>query len=273
MAIVVVAGLLACMPPSWGASSLLHPGRTPVKVNPALPHRDFEFTSDGVAIRGWIFPSAVEPLGVTVVYLHGVGDNRASGVWIAEQLVRQGFDVLAYDSRAHGTSGGSACTYGFYEKHDLSRALDVLGIRRAILVGASLGAAVALQAAAEEPRIIGVVAAATFSDLESIARDRVPFFVTARQIRAAVTLAEREAHFRVTAVSPVAAARNIRIPVLLVHGERDTETRPVHSERVYAALAGPKQLKIVPGAGHNDALGNAWGEVSAWISRAAEQRF
>jgi pimeloyl-ACP methyl ester carboxylesterase len=206
---------------------------------------------------------------VTVVYLHGSADNRASGVWIAEQLVKRGFDVLAYDGRAHGASGGDACTYGFFERRDLRRALDVLGIHRAILVGVSLGGAVALQAAPEDPRIVGVVAAATFSDLEAIARDRAPFVASAGQIREAFALAEREAHFRVADVSPVKAAGRIHVPVLLVHGADDRETRPVHSERVFAALAGPRQLVLVKGASHDDALERAWTEVEAWIDLVA----
>jgi pimeloyl-ACP methyl ester carboxylesterase len=67
----------------------------------------------------------------------------------------------------------------------------------------------------------------------------------------------------------VAAARAVHAPVLLVHGAEDRETRPVHSERVFAALAGPKRLLVVPGAGHGDALGNAWGQVRAWIRAGA----
>jgi pimeloyl-ACP methyl ester carboxylesterase len=54
------------------------------------------------------------------------------------------FDVLAYDSRAHGESGGNACTYGYYEKRDLSRAIDLIGLRPVVALGISLGAAVAL---------------------------------------------------------------------------------------------------------------------------------
>jgi pimeloyl-ACP methyl ester carboxylesterase len=225
-----------------------------VTGNPALAHRDVEFQSDRVTLRGWLFPASGRRRGITVVYLHGSGDNRTSGLWVAEQLVRGGFDVLAYDSRAHGASDGDRCTYGFYEKRDLARALDTLGIERAILVGVSLGGAVALQAAAEEPRVIGVVAVATFSDLESIARDRAPFFASDAQIRKALALAEKEAHFLVADVSPARAARAIRVPVLLVHGANDRETAPVHSERVHAALNGRKELRVVEGAGHNDAL-------------------
>jgi pimeloyl-ACP methyl ester carboxylesterase len=265
----VALACCACMPPSWGAGALLHPSRRPVGTPPALRHQDVAFDSDGVVLHGWLFPAAANSRAVTVVYMHGVGDNRASGVWIAERLVKRGFDVLAYDSRAHGDSGGDACTYGFFERHDLRGALDTLGIHRAILVGVSLGAAVALQAAADDPRIMGVVAVATFSDLVSIARDRAPFIASGTQIREAFALAEREANFRVADVSPVKAAARIHVPVLLVHGADDHETRPVHSERVYAALAGARRLMLVKGAGHDDALGKAWPEVEAWVGQVA----
>jgi pimeloyl-ACP methyl ester carboxylesterase len=238
---------------------------------PALAHREVLVQADGAMLRGWYFPGARPPSGATVVYLHGSADNRASGLWIAERMVRAGHDVLAYDSRAHGESSGDACTYGYREKRDLSRALDALGVSRAILVGGSLGAAVALQAAAEDPRILAVVAAATFSDLETVARERAPWFASEGQIREALAIAERQGEFEVAAVSATLAARRVRVPVLLVHGADDAETPPAHSERVFAALAGPKQLRIVEGAGHSDALGRVWPEVEAWIEAVASR--
>jgi hypothetical protein len=261
----VVALAPGCMPPSWGANALLHPSRRAVGAAPALPHRDFAVDAGGVTLRGWLFPAQTKARAGTVVYLHGVADNRASGVWIAERLVRAGLDVVAYDSRAHGDSTGEACTYGFHEKRDLSRVLDRLGVERAIAVGVSLGAAVALQAAAEDPRITAVVSVSTFSSLHEIARDRVGRIASERQLAEAIAIAERTARFEVAEVSPVAAAARLRIPVLVVHGAQDAETRPEHSKRVYAALAGPKRLVLVDGAGHDDALARAWPEVEAWI--------
>jgi hypothetical protein len=255
------------MPPSWGAGALLHPGRRPIAADPPLAHRELVFESDGVALRGWLFPAAADGpgRGTTVVYLHGVGDNRASGVWIAERLVRRGFDVLAYDSRAHGASGGDGCTYGFHERRDLSRALDAAGARRVVALGVSLGGAVALQAAPDEPRVAAVVAVAAFSDLEAIARDRAPAFASDGQIRAALAIAEREGRFRVAEVSQLAAARRLRVPVLLVHGEEDRETRPIHSRRILEALGGRGRLRLVAGTGHDDALGRAWAEVESFV--------
>jgi len=265
LALVVGSLVVGCMPPSWGANALLHPQRRPVGPAPEVPHRDLAVEVDGATLRGWLFPAQRRPRAGTIVYLHGVGDNRASGVWIAERLVRAGFDVIAYDSRAHGESTGTACTYGFRERKDLSRVLDQLGVERAVVMGVSLGGAVALQAAAEDTRIVALVSVATFSSLEEIARERVRWIASERQIAEALAIAEREAGFKVAAVSPVAAAGRIRIPVLLVHGAEDAETRPEHSRRVYAALAGPRRIEIVEGAGHDDALGRGWGNVEDWV--------
>lgn len=78
--------------------------------------------------------------------------------------------------------------------------------------------------------------------------------------------AEADAHFRADVVSPVAAARSITAPVLLVHGAADVETPPAHSERILTALAGAKRLLLVPGIGHNDGLPDStWDEIERWI--------
>ncbi len=183
-----------------------------------------------------------------------------------ERFVARGFDVVVYDSRAHGESEGKACTYGYFEKQDLHRVIDTLSPGPVVLAGTSLGAAVALQEAAEDSRVSAVVAAETFSDLRAIATERAPFFFTAGIIRHAFELAEQEAEFDVDAVSAVVAASRINAPVILIHGEADTETRSDHSRRVFDALRGQKRLILVPGAGHNGSLrAEVWDEVARWI--------
>jgi pimeloyl-ACP methyl ester carboxylesterase len=248
----------------------VHPRRKPVVAEPPLAHRDLQLYGDGVALAAWHFPAQGRPLGITVVYLHGFGDNRGSSLELAQRLVPRGFDVVAWDGRAHGESSGEACSYGFHEKRDLSLVLDQLGARRVILIGCSLGAEVALQAAPDDPRVVGVLASATFASLRAVVHERAPRATRSAAVEAALAEAEREGGFDAARVSPVLAAERIRVPVLLVHGEKDPWTRAAHAERIYEALPGPKRLRVVAGAGHDVPLAQVWDEIDAWLKDVVE---
>jgi pimeloyl-ACP methyl ester carboxylesterase len=256
------------MPPSWGAGALLHPGKRPVTEAVPVGAEAVELPSvtPGIMLKGWWFKTP-SPRRGAVIYLHGSADNRTSVKSVAQRLVPMGFDVLAYDSRAHGESGGDACTYGYYEKWDVRKAIDLLGTDQVVLVGASLGAAVALQAAPEDSRIRAVVAISTFSDLASVARFRAPWFASEGNIQAAFRIAEAQAKFVVDDTSPVKAAARIQVPVILIHGDQDPETPMSHSEKVHAALVAEKRLLIVKG-GHCPTFDkNTWAVVDALLNR------
>ena len=97
--------------------------------------------------------------------------------------------------------------------------------------------------------------------------------VTIADIEAGLRPAEQTAGFDVDVVSAARAAARITVPVLLVHGADDTDTPPAHSRRIHAALAGPKELILVRGVGHNQALGaDIWRRIERFIIRAAARR-
>jgi pimeloyl-ACP methyl ester carboxylesterase len=174
--------------------------------------------------------------------------------------------VVAYDSRANGESTGDVCTYGYYEKDDLRRVIDTIEVHPVVLVGGSLGAAVALQAAPDDARIRAVVAAETFSDLRTIAIERAPWILSDGMIRRAFVEAESRGRFVVDEVSPVRAAARIQVPVFLVHGADDLDTPPDHSRRVFDALRGPKHMRLVHGARHGGSLtGEILVEIDRWL--------
>jgi pimeloyl-ACP methyl ester carboxylesterase len=263
--------LLALLMAAWtqlpgiGAGGLLHPGRTVTRRPAPAGCREETLQGADVRLKAWRCRAAGPARG-TIVYLHGIADNRSSAEGVIGRFLPRGFDVIAYDSRAHGDSTGEACTYGFFEKQDLRRIIETAGPGPIVLIGTSLGGAVALQAAAEDPRVSAVVAAETFSDLRTVASERAPWFFSRGRIDRAFELAEQLAHFQVDAVSPEKAAARLKIPVLLIHGAADVETPPAHSERVYGALKGPKRLVLVPGAGHNGSLKpEVWKQIEAWI--------
>jgi alpha-beta hydrolase superfamily lysophospholipase len=271
--LVLIAALAAggCMPPSWGANAMLHPQRRPMTRQPDRPFDAVEFEGAGVKLKGWWF-HAKQKRG-TVVFLHGLSDNRGTGVGIADHFLDRGYDVVEYDSRAHGESEGAACTYGFYEKQDLRKVLDRVGTRPIAVMGASLGAGIALQAAADDPRIAVVVAVSPFSDLRTAVRERAPSFASKGNIAEAFALAENEGKFRADDVSPMAAAARIKVPTLLIHGGKDDETPPAHSQRIFAALHEPKRLMLLPDKDHNHVVdARVWHEIDAWIDAAMAPR-
>jgi alpha-beta hydrolase superfamily lysophospholipase len=246
----------------------LHPGKTIAVENGGRPHETLWFDGDGVRLHGWWFKAA-EPRRGTVVYLHGIGSNRGASLSVADHFVPRGFDVVSFDARAHGDSDGEACTYGYYEKKDVSRVLDrIVGPRPIVLLGHSLGAAIALQTAAEDRRVAAVIAVSTFSDLRTVASERAPFFASQGNIDNAFRLAETQAKFRVDEVSAVTAAAKITVPVFVIHGQADDETPPAHSQRVFAALHQPKDLLLIPGAKHDDCFNaGSWAAIDAWVDK------
>ena len=274
-AALLAAGVLAfawIQLPAIGAVGLLHPSRRAVASRRPAACDDATVESDGLTFRGW-HCQASGTRRATLIYLHGIADNRTSAIGAVDRFVNRGFDVIAFDSRAHGDSDGNTCTYGFYERHDLHRIVDTAAAGPIVLMGTSLGAAVALQEAADDPRVTAVVAAETFSDLRTVATERAPWFFSRTIIDHAFRIAEAQGRFRVDAVSPVIAAARIACPVLLIHGAHDVDTRPEHSARVLGALRGAKRLILVPDAGHNQSLqGEVWDEIERWLDGVLASR-
>jgi alpha-beta hydrolase superfamily lysophospholipase len=199
-------------------------------------------THDGLLLSSWLVAQPKRAQG-TVLYLHGVGDCKTAGVPLAKLFHDHGYNVFLYDSRRHGDSEGAYCTYGYYEKFDVSTAINYLHTRLGKKLGAvavfgtSMGAAIAIQAAAIDTRIKGVIAEASFTDLRTISVDyqrriiKLPW------------------HF----LRNVAMAKSqLRIPILFIHGTSDSFIDFDYSKMLYHKAREPRELFLVPGANHTD---------------------
>jgi fermentation-respiration switch protein FrsA (DUF1100 family) len=130
-------------------------------------------------------------------------------------------------------------------------------------LGESMGAGLALQSAAVDPRIEAVVAEASFANLREAAYDyaglrKYPWLGKTIFAPGTWTLLYRDeklAGFPVAEVSPVKSVAARPFPVLLICDEKDDALPCRHSEMIYAAARGPKQLWVVPGAFHTAAYG------------------
>ncbi len=113
-------------------------------------------TSEAVAL-------AVEQSGegTAVVLLHGLTATRRYVVMGSRVLARSGHRVISYDARGHGVSSPAASSDAYDYRAltgDLGAVLDHLGVHRAVLTGASMGAHTALRFASDAPeRVAGLV--------------------------------------------------------------------------------------------------------------------
>jgi dipeptidyl aminopeptidase/acylaminoacyl peptidase len=246
---------------AWLAWMFLHPMRQRGRGTPADYGLSFEpvtlTTPDGVKLAAWYVPCAGAQAGVVVC--HGYGASRRYVTGLLPFLHRAGFAVISFDFRGMGESGGRFCSFGQCEKEDVRTASRYLRAHAGVgpgqvgALGLSMGGAAAIMAAAEDADIGAVVADCAFARLDQMVPQRFARFGRAGPPLACCTQwwGERLAGFSVSSVSPVAvAARLSPRPLLLIHGEADTHTPPAHSRELYAAARDPKELWIVPGAGH-----------------------
>jgi len=228
-----------------------------------LPQEDLILlTREGFKLQCWFVPQKRRPKG-TIIFLHGVGDCKIGGVPYAKLFHEKGFNVFLYDSRRHGTSEGYYCTYGFYEKHDLSIVLDYLEglsdihIGKIGVFGTSMGAAIALQAAAIDRRIEAIVAEASFTDLRTVVVDyqkrimKLPWHFL-RNL--AMSRSQKLAGFKARYVSPIHAVHNVHKPILFIHGTDDTRIRTEYSKVLYENANQPKELLLVRRGDHTNLL-------------------
>src|SRR5262245_15795182 len=239
---------------------------------------DVTFESfDRTRLHGWWFPVGAE--ASTIIILHGVKKNRTDVLRTALVLHRAGFNVLVFDGRGHGHSQRSFVTYGFNESRDVEAVIDWLVREKKInpdtlgLAGESMGAAIALQVAAQNCRIRAVWADSPFASLRRVAAEFVqrvthlPSVVVNPVLRATIHVANYRGKFDVDLVDPLSLGARIKCPVYVAHGTADQLIAIEHSKNIYDALGGTKELWLVEGKRHARAARHAKHEYSERIVR------
>lgn len=252
------------------AAGVTRARRVPFMATPAsrgLAFEDVEFPSraGGITLRGWFVPG--NRPGPAIIYVHGINGTRGSfnSIELTSRLVRQGFSVLLFDLRGHGASDGFMVSGGYFERYDLLGAFDYL-VKRGVaqdrigVIGFSMGGAIALMAAAEEPAIRAVVADSAFasaSDLiaqETARRTMFTEWMVPAFLPGAQLVAARLYGIDVDALSPEEAVARLDYPVLIIHGMADTRIPYFHGVRVHKAAPPGSRLWLVPDAPHTSAF-------------------
>jgi uncharacterized protein len=251
----VICSAIGIVATEWA----LHPGRRLLGAKPeaqaqAVAERNHAkladvsvVAGDGVTLCAWSI-RPVHDNGDTVILLHGVGDNRAGMLGIADLLLRHGYFVLLPDARAHGSSGGELATYGVKEAGDVRRWFDWIQQSEAPRcidgMGDSMGAALLLQSLRITPGFCAVVAESSFASFREASYDRLGEqlhtgswagrILLRPAVEAGFLYARWKYGVNFDEASPENAVAASRVPVLLIHGQKDTNLPPRHSEEIQA---------------------------------------
>lgn len=253
-----------------GASALVTPGRGIGTV--AAPGSRWEpvaiEAADQVPLRGWWLapaPSSDERPVRVVLVLHGLAEASPAMLGRAELLRASGWSVLLPDSRGCGRSGGAFVTYGAREAGDVRAWLDAIEARcgagggpSAIACwGRSMGAAIALRAAAEDRRIAALVLEAPFADLKRTVAARLcrlPIPGAAVLAGPLIAKASRLVGAPLLRPRPVDLAPSVGARALILCGGDDPLTPPAEARRLADAFGPGRVPEVirVPGAVHRD---------------------
>ena len=222
-----------------------------------LDYHPVEFEArDGTALFAWFLPARGAPKA-TVLYLHGNAENISTHFANVAWMPAAGYNVLAMDYRGYGGSQGTPTLEGV--QLDIDAGMRVLLARRdvdpgrIIIFGQSLGGALAIHNAARSDyreSVRAIVVDSSFSDYHQIAREKLASFFLTWPLQWLLPQLTIE-----NAFSPVESVHAVSpIPLLFIHGERDSIVPVAHSQRLYARAAEPKEIWLVPDAGHIQAV-------------------
>jgi fermentation-respiration switch protein FrsA (DUF1100 family) len=207
-------------------------------------------------LDGWWFPRPETDR--VIIGLTGYRGAKSELIGIGSALWRAGFNVLLFDYHGHGAGRGAPVTLAYRELHDVYAALNYVLRRvpsaRVGMIGFSMGAALAILAAATRPEIQAVVADspfATHADVVSHSITRATHLPGRPFLAATDYFLARRAGYRSRDVAPLRVVGQIAPrPLLLIHGTEDRTIPVGHTQRLYAAAGGPKQLWLAEGADH-----------------------
>ncbi len=183
-------------------------------------------TRDGVGLHGWYVPG--EDARGTVLFCHGNAGNISHRLETVALLHGLGLNVLLFDYRGYGKSGGRPREAGLYR--DAEAAWDYLTTKRGeaperiVLMGRSLGGGVAAWLAARRGPA-ALILESTFTSIADLGRRFYPL------------LPRFLARIRFDTLSHLAG---VRCPLLVAHSRDDDVVPFVMGQRLYEAHDGLK---------------------------------
>ncbi len=189
--------------------------------------------------------------------MHGIRGNRTDLVDRVSLFQGLGFSVMVFDFQAHGESDGDAITFGAKESLDAIAAVQYVRLQQpstpVLALGVSLGGAAALLAGPALDADMLIVES-VYSTIRQAVKNRLNMRLPFSGNLARTLLLQLQPRLGITpeVLSPVNAAENVNVPVLVMSGSLDIHTLPCETEAIYRAIPGDKKLHFFAGAAHQN---------------------
>jgi len=235
---------------------------TPAKYN--IPFEEIRFpTQNSRQLYGWWIRdqknSGNKP---TLILVHGWGRNVERVMPYIRELYPRGYDLLAFDSRNHGSSDSDEYSTMAKFAEDIQAAIDFIESKNGAdsssyigVIGLSIGGAASIYAAAQDGRIQGVATVGAFAHPGDIMRlefkkRHIPYFPIVWLLFKYI---EHKIGKKLDDIAPIHNIPKVRAPIFLIHGEEDRVVPLLHGRKLASAGSPEKiQFWVVPGKGHSN---------------------
>ncbi|XMB73133.1 alpha/beta hydrolase [Mycoplasmatota bacterium WC30] len=208
-------------------------------------------SSFGYDLRAYYFKNKVES-NKYVVMAHGHTYTHHGCAKYARMMMNHGYNIILFDERFHGNSGGNFTSLGHLEKTDLDAVITDTFKRFGPDIylgtyGESMGAVTVLLEAEFDKRIKFIISDCGFSNLDILMDEilknvyhipKYPFKFLGNVFFRLITGS------KFSGISPIKALNTIDVPILFVHGKSDNFISYSHAERMYDFYQGPKKIFI-----------------------------
>lgn len=206
----------------------IHPQKIITDLAPSdigLKYEEIDFKSaDGIKLNGWLIPN--NKTKAAIIVMHGYPADKANLLGIAEFLAED-FNVFLFDFRSFGKSQGKYTTAGYLERNDLLGAINYLekekNLTKIGLYGFSLGGAVALMT--QHKNVKAIVTDSSYAKLSHMVEHMYRIFFIFKYPLVYLTKLYGILFLKIDIddASPVDSIKNLKIPILLIHAEKDSQ--------------------------------------------------
>jgi alpha-beta hydrolase superfamily lysophospholipase len=224
-------------------------------MKPSFKYETLQYKGyDGLTLESWYAKGSKKD--ALVIFFHGYIESKIQLVPEAEKFYKKGYSVMLVDFYGSGGSTGNSTSVGYHEADDVRASYEKarnMGYRKIIMFAVSMGSAACLRAISLyklEPDCL--IIESPFAGLLDTVKRRFDLLKAPSSPFAELLVfwGGVVEGYDALAFNPSDYAKDLKMPVLLLHGAKDRRVSTAQAELIYKNLGGKKKMVVFPEAGH-----------------------